>query len=222
MAFALTRSPLFQGITPQEAQSVLHCLQASPRSLGKEEYLFREGEVVSWAGLVLEGRLQLVREDLWGNRRLLRTVEPGELFGESYACAPGAPSLVSAQAVLPSRVLLLDIAHLLTTCSSACPFHTRLIRNLLTILAEKNLFLTQKLEHLTQRTTREKVLSYLETLSRQQHSLSVTIPYNRQQLADYLSVERSALSAELSRMAAEGLLDYRKNQFTLRGRPAGH
>lgn len=215
MTLSLPPSPLFEGMSPQETQSVLQCLQAAPRKVAKDEYLFWEGEALSWAGLVLEGRIQLIREDLWGNRRLLRTVEPGELFGESYACAPEALSMVSAQAVMPSRILTLDITHLLTTCSSACPFHTRLIRNLLTILSEKNLFLTQKLEHLTQRTTREKVLSYLQALSRQQHSLTVTVPYNRQQLADYLSVERSALSAELSRMAGEGLLDYRKNIFTL-------
>ena len=215
MTLSLPPSPLFEGMSPQETQSVLQCLQAAPRKVAKDEYLFWEGEALSWAGLVLEGRIQLIREDLWGNRRLLRTVEPGELFGESYACAPEALSMVSAQAVVPSRILTLDITHLLTTCSSACPFHARLIRNLLSALAESNLRLARKIESTSPRTIREKLLSYFSSQARLARSSAFTIPFTRQQLAEYLSVDRSAMTVELYRLKEEGVISFDKRDFRL-------
>ena len=143
----------------------------------------------------------------------------GEVFGESYACLPEEAIPIRAVAAEPAEVLLLEVRRVLTTCPSACAFHARLIRNLLEVLAVKNLTMNEKLIHLTQRTTRDKLLSYLSACSARAGEPEFEIPYNRQQLADYLSVDRSAMSAELSRLRAQGILVCKKNRFRLLGRP---
>jgi CRP-like cAMP-binding protein len=144
-------------------------------------------------------------------------VELGGLFGEAFACA-GAENLpVGVMAAEESEILLMNHERMLTSCPSACAFHTALIRNLTRILAEKNVILTQKLEHVTRRTTREKLLSYLSARAKLAKGNVFDIPFSRQELADYLSVERSAMSAELSRMRNEGLLRYKRNHFELCG-----
>ena len=111
--------------------------------------------------------------------------------------------------------MFMDVSRVLTVCGSACAFHARLMRNLLAVLAEKNLQFSEKLTYMTQRSTRQKLLSYLSAESLRRGAREFEIPFNRQQLADYLSVDRSALSGELSKLRGEGLLDYRKNKFTL-------
>lgn len=207
---------LFRGINEQEMAAMLACLQARERSYARGAYIYREGETISAAGLVLSGEVHVEQTDVWGNTNLLADVGPGGLFAEAYACLPDTPSMVNVVAVQRSAILFLDTARLLTSCSSACLFHERLIRNLLAVLAGKNLELTRKISHTAPRSIRERVMAYLsfESVSRGQYQF--VIPFSRQQLADYLRVDRSALSNELSKMRREGLIDYRKNWFSLR------
>lgn len=211
----LKHSLLFQGMEEPDIASMLQCLSAAPRSFQKNEYIFHTGDRIRQMGLILSGRVSIEKEDIWGNRRILAAPEAGSLFGESYACQKEEPLTVSVRADCSCTILFLDVNKVLSTCSNACPFHTRLIRNLLYILAGKNLFLTRKIDHITQKTIREKILSYLDYQSGLQGARSFDIPFSRQQMADYLSADRSALSAELSRMQADGLIRYQKNHFEI-------
>ena len=167
-------------------------------------------------GIVLSGLLHIVRDDYWGNRDIVSPVEPGELFAEAFVCGGAKKLPVSVIAVEPSEVMRFDFNRITRTCSSACVFHTRLIQNMISTLARKNIQLMEKIECLAQRSTRSKVLSYLSAVAKRQKSGDVEIPFNRQELADYLSVDRSALSAELCRMRDEGLLAFQKNKFCIK------
>ncbi len=213
---ALKRSRLFSGIGKEEIESMLTCLSAEKQSYKKGEYVLHFGDSVSAVGVVTSGSVDVIQEDYWGNRNLVAEILPGQTFAESYACAENVPLGVSVQAAQDAEVLLMNLQGLLTTCSSACAFHARLIRNLVSLLASKNLLMNEKLTYLTQRSTREKLLAYLSSESMRLHAPDFSIPFNRQQLADYLSVDRSAMSNELSKMQKEGVLEYRKNHFLLR------
>ncbi|MDD3394638.1 MAG: Crp/Fnr family transcriptional regulator [Anaerotignum sp.] len=212
----LKKSPLFSGIQTDEIQSMLTCLSVIEKKYEKNELIFRHGETVDTMGLVLSGCVHIMKEDFWGNRTILSEVTPSQMFGEAFACAHNQDLTVSVLSVEPTTVLFLDIKQILNTCSSACIFHTRLIRNLLSVLAEKNIMLTRKIDHISKRTTREKLLSYLSAESLKAGSPSFQIPFNRQQLADYLAVDRSAMSLELSKLQKEAFLTYQKNLFHLK------
>lgn len=211
----ISRSVLFQNISPADTESVLRCLSAVQKQYKKGEIIFRAGEKARAMGLVISGSVDIVRDDLWGNRQILGTAKSGELFGESYACMPGEIFMITAQASEDSEILFLEVGKILTACSPACEFHSRLIHNLLYVLAEKNLALTRKIDHMGQRNIREKVMSYLSFQAEKQNCRSFLIPFNRQQLADYLAVDRSALSAELSRMQKDGIIKFEKNRFKI-------
>lgn len=208
-------SRLFRDIDDGEIEAMLACLSVSSREYAKNEFILRAGERSSSFGLVLAGAVHIIKEDFLGNRNIIAEATPGEIFAESYACVPGAPLGVSAAAAERSEVMFMDVSRVLTVCGSACAFHARLMRNLLAVLAEKNLQFSEKLTYMTQRSTRQKLLAYLSAESLRRGAREFEIPFNRQQLADYLSVDRSALSGELSKLRGEGLLDYRKNKFTL-------
>lgn len=211
----ISRSPLFAGISPGELPILLKCLSVKIRRYGKNEFIFNHGDRVSFIGLVLDGAVLIIRENYWGSRSILSQLGPADLFAEAFSCA-GVPTLeVSALASQPCRILLMDYKRVITTCPSSCAFHTQLVQNMIRILAMKNIMLTQKIGHITMRSTREKVLSYLSASALEAGSGQFTIPFNRQELADYLSVDRSALSAELSKMKEEGILSYHKNRFEL-------
>lgn len=209
------QSKLFKGIGEQEAVSMLSCLGAYQRSYQKGDCVFRKGERITAVALLLDGAVHIRKEDYWGNLSILNEISAGEVFGETYACLEVGEMLNNAVAVKNSQVLFLDVKRVLTTCSSACQFHGKLIQNLLSVLALKNKMLTQKLEHMSQRTTREKLLSYLSEQSLREGRPSFDIPFNRQQLADFLSVDRSAMSNELCRMRDEGILEFDRNHFVL-------
>ena len=211
----LSRARLFAGVAPEDLVSVLTCLEAKPSRYEKGEYILRAGEAVESLALLAAGAAFILQEDFWGNRNLLSAIEPGQCFAEAFACAPGSVSTVSVVAQAESAVLWLNVRRLLGLCPSACRHHSAILQNLLADLAVKNLRLNEKVSHLSQRTTRARLLSYLSAEAQRQGAPDFDIPFSRQQLADYLSVERSGLSAELSRMQAEGLLTFRKNHFTL-------
>lgn len=212
----LKNSKLFQGIAKEEILDMLQCLSASKRSYQKGECVFCRGERITSVAMLLEGCIHIQKEDYWGNLSILSEIAPGDLFGEVYACLDDEEMQNNAVAVRESQVLFLDVKRILTMCPSACPFHERLIRNLLSVMAAKNKTLAQKLEHMSQRTMREKLLSYLSEQSLRVGSPSFDIPFNRQQLADFLSVDRSAMSSALCKMRDEGILDFDKNHFELK------
>lgn len=195
---------------------MLHCLEVRPETFQKDEYILRAGDRVEAFGLVITGKVLIIQEDFWGNRNILAAVGAGHCFAETFACSPGAVLNVSVMAQTNVQVLFLSVKRILTTCPSTCSHHSRMIRNLLSELAEKNLRLNEKITHLGQRSRRAKILSYLSAEAQRHGSAEFDIAFSRQQLADYLSVDRSGLSMELSRMQEEGLLEYRKNHFVLK------
>ena len=216
MLSVLRTSGIFSGISEEETEKMLHCLGVRPETFQKDEYILREGDRVEAFGLVITGKVMIIQEDFWGNRNILAAVGEGQCFAETFACSPGAVLNVSVMAQTNVQVLFLNVKRILTTCPSTCSHHSRMIRNLLSELAEKNLRLNEKITHLGQRSRRAKILSYLSAEAQRHGSAEFDIAFSRQQLADYLSVDRSGLSMELSRMQEEGLLEYRKNHFVLK------
>ena len=213
--FILKSCPFFSGMTEQEILSILHCMDARIVKKVRNEYIFRSGESTESMGLVLQGAVLVIQEDLWGHRNILAKVLPGDFFAESYAATPGSVLNVSVVANEDAEILMLNVNRLLTVCHTACTHHTHLIRNLVSVLAGKVLAWDSKITHISKRSTREKLLSYLSAESIRQGKLSFDIPYDRQQLADYLSVERAAMSVELSKLKKEGILDTERNHFVL-------
>lgn len=214
MLEAIGGSALFEGMSPEEIDAVLHCVKAQKRSYAKNQTIIHQGTVASRMGLILSGGVRLEKQDRWGNRSILASLDPGQAFGEVYACLPGQPYDVNVVASQPATVLMMDMRRLSTPCSSACAFHIRLIQNVLRAMARRTRMLTRKLDHVSKRTTRGKLLSYLSDQAAGASGARFAIPFNRQELADYLGVDRSAMCAELSRMRKEGVIDYRKNEFS--------
>ena len=215
----LCQSALFQGIGEDEARAMLGCIGARTKAYAEGTAILRPGERVFDVGVVLEGAVRMERVDYWGNRAIIGFAEPGQTFGEAYACAGNAAADVGAVAAQDCSVLLLDARRIAESCPSACPFHARLARNLMAALAQRAIALTRKIDHLSRRTTRAKLLAYLSDQAEQAGSSAFSIPFDRQELADYLSVDRSAMCAELSRMRRDGLVDFRRSRFVLKGVP---
>lgn len=212
----LARTPLFTGLRREELESMLACLSARIIQLEKGAPVCLEGDAANHVGIVLLGAVQVVREDYYGNRSVLTVAEPGELFAEVFACAGLETMPVSVLALKHSRIMLLDCKKVLTVCSNACPFHTRLVNNLLRVVAQKNLALNQKIHFMSRRTTREKVMAYLLEQAKRHGSDRFTIPFDRQALADYLGVERSAMSTEISKLKQAGFLDCKGSWFHIK------
>ena len=212
----LHMAALFSGISDEKLAVMLSCLEARIDTFPKGARLLRAGDTVEEVGLVLAGSALVVQEDIWGNRSILSKLGPRQTFAEVFACAPGAVLNVSVEAESAVTVMFLRVKRVLSVCPSACTHHARIIRNLLGELAEKNLRLNEKLTHMGQRTTRAKLMSYFSTEAQRRGSYEFDIPFSRQQLADYLGVERSGLSLELGKMRNEGLLDFHKSHFILK------
>lgn len=211
----LVECPLFDGIAPGDITGMMGCLGAKLAKTKKGEFIFREGDSTVHVGIVLMGSVDLIREDFYGNRSIVTSVGQRQLFGESYAFAESAELPVSVVAKEDSVLLLLDSRRITTCCSNACAFHNQVIFNLLRLVATKNLLLHQKIDVTSKRSTREKLMTYLLMQAKQQGSNTVTIPYDRQALADYLDVDRSGLSAEIGKLRREGVLESEKNRFHL-------
>ena len=211
----LAACPLFAGVTPREAEKMLACLGGVRRTYSDAETILREGEPARALGIVLSGRADITRTDFGGARSVIGAAGPGELFAEAFAFAGAGPLPVDVTAAGATEVLLLDAAKLVHTCSNACEFHNTLVRNLLRIMAEKNLQMNRKIRITSRRTTREKLLAYLRSEASRAGSASFAIPFDRQELADYLEVDRSGLSAQIGELRREGVLRCEKNRFTL-------
>lgn len=211
----LQACPLFAGISREELGALLDCLGAQKVVAKKGQQILSEGDPARYVGIVLNGCVQIEKVDFYGNRSILTQAGAGELFAESFACAHAAEMPVSAVAIEDSCVMLIDCQRITTGCANACGFHSRLIANLLRIVAARNLQLSQKIEITGKRTTREKLLAYLVGQAKNHGTNSFTIPFDRQSLADYLQVERSAMAAEISKLRKEGILESKKNYFRL-------
>lgn len=212
----LLRSDLFQGTLETEAKTMLHCLGSSSRQYEKGQTIYQMGQHVEHIGLVLSGSVNVEHDGICGNKSILGHVEAGQIFAETYACIPSEPLMVSVIACEKTQVLFLNAARIVTTCPNSCAHHNKLIQNLLQIAAQKNLGLSRRILHTASKSIRGRLLSYLSEQVVRQGGNQFTIPFNRQQLADYLEVDRSALSNELSKMQREGMLTYHRNSFSLR------
>lgn len=211
----LKKSKLFSGVRDDEISSMLSCLGANFREYKKGEFVLRQGESLSSILVLAEGNLHIQNDDYWGNRSILGEISPGEMFGEAFVTSESETLLNDVAAVTDSAVVSFDVKRVLTTCSSACRFHTIVVQNLFCEISEKNRKLVRKLGYMSKRTTREKLISYLSEQAKKQNSASFSIPFNRQQLADFLSVDRSAMSNELCKMRDDGLILFERNRFTL-------
>lgn len=212
----LKRTQMFAGVGEEEIVSMLSCLGAKLYTYKKGDYVLQQGEHLSNITVLAEGDLHIQRDDYWGNRSILGQIAVGEMFGEAYV-APGSGALLyDVVAVEDSAVIFFDVNRIITPCSSVCRFHAVVVQNMFFAICEKNRKLVQKIGHISQRSTREKLISYLSEQAKRHNRSQFTIPFNRQQLADFLSVDRSAMSNELCKMRDEGLLEFDKNQFKLR------
>lgn len=212
----LQSSKLFSDISKKELTAILSCLEAKKVDFPKEAFVLRAGESIKSVGLVLSGSVMIIQEDIWGNRNILSKAEPGQTFAAAFACAPNSRLNVSVISETTVTVMFFNVKRILNVCPSACAHHSQLIRNLLSELAEKNLRFGEKLTHIGQRSTRAKIMSYLSAEAQRLGKYEFDIPFSRQQLADYLAVERSGLSSELGKMRGEGLLDFHKSHFILK------
>ena len=211
----LQKVDLFKGISDENILIMLNCLNAQKRQYNKRQAIFIAGENAISVGIVLTGNVHIVKEDILGNRTILSDAKEGDLFCESFSCAQAEKLPVTVVAATDSIILMINYRRIITTCSSVCKFHSKLIENMLEILAYKNISLNRKVDYLSKRTTREKLIEFLSYHQEQENSDVFTIPFNRQELADYLCVDRSAMSNELGKMRDEGLIKFEKSRFEL-------
>lgn len=207
--------PLFAGIDTQDIPFLLKRLSATVREYDKGEMIFIAGQPAKHVGIVCTGGVHVLTEDFIGNRSILAALTDGELFGEAFACAGTKRLPVSVMAVSKSTIMLIDYRKIISTCPPSCKFHNKLIENMLGIVAANNVALSQKVDIISKRTTREKLTAYLSAQAVRAQSNTFTIPFDRQALADFLCVERSAMSAEISKMQREGLIRTNRSTFEL-------
>ncbi len=212
----LKTTPIFKGLDENEIESVLKSLKSRLVKYSKDEVIFETGSVIKEMALLLSGSIHITKLDYLGNLNIIAVIKPGDLFGESYAISKGEKLGVTALSETDSELLMIDVSSIYSEKSLGVPGFTKFSMNLMNILAHKNIIMSKKLDHLTKRSLREKIMSYLSEISIKENSLQFKIPLNRQQMADYLCVDRSALSRELMKLKAEGNLDYHKNIFTLK------
>lgn len=206
---------MFGTISENDLEHMLDCLNAKLYAYKKGSTILLTDDDISGVGVILSGNIQVIKEDFLGNRTILTELSDGDIFGETFACAGITKSPVTVLAVSGSEVLFIDYKKIVTTCSSACVFHTRLIENMLNLIANKNLMLNQKIDFISKRTIREKLMSYFAVQMERAKSNRFSISFTRHELADYLCVDRSSMSRELCKMRDEGLLTFKGNQFEI-------
>lgn len=211
----LRKCPLFNQIEDDNLIALLGCLGAKIESFDKKYTIFAEGTPAKYIGIMLSGSAQIARMDYYGNRSILSGIEPSEIFAEAFACAEVRSLPVTVTANEPCEVMLIDCNHILHTCTNNCGFHQQLIFNLMKDLASKMIMFQQKIEVTSKRSTREKLMAYLTLQARKTNSESFDISFDRQELADYLEVDRSGLSAEISKLRREGVIENHRNHFVL-------
>ena len=208
-------SPLFDGILPEDRKTMLSCIGYHIGTFRKGEVIAFEEEHIKHVGIVISGAVDMVKEDIWGNKTMLLRTRKNELFGETFACGSDNLSVVTFLVSEDAQVLFLPFDRVMHSCTMACVFHHRLIENMVRIIADKNRDLMRKVEVVSKRTIREKVLTYLSIQAQIQASRYFQIPLGRVELAEYLCVDRSALTRELAKMKEDGLIDYHRNDFRM-------
>ena len=208
-------SPLFDGIRPEDRKAMLGCIGYHIGSFRKGDIVAFEEENIKHIGILLSGAVDMIKEDLWGNKTMLVRMGKDELFGETFACGEDNLSVVTFMASEDAKILFIPFDRVMHSCTMACVFHHRLIENMVHIIAGKNRDLMRKVEVVSKRTIREKLLTYLSIQAQIQESHYFEIPLGRVELAEYLCVDRSALTRELAKMKDEGLIDYDKNCFRI-------
>ena len=208
-------SPLFKGIQPKDMEAMLGCIGYHIGTFRKGDIVAFEDENIRHIGILLSGSVDMVKEDLWGNKTMLVRMRRDELFGETFACGEDNLSVVTFVVSEDARILFLPFDRVMHSCTMACVFHHRLIENMVHIIAGKNRDLMRKVEVISRRTLREKILAYLSIRAQLQESRYFEIPLGRVELAEYLCADRSALTRELVKMKSEGLIDYDKNCFRI-------
>ena len=206
---------LFSGMKLDEANRMLECLGAHVISRDKGASIFIEGSHATRFGVVMSGSLVVVKDGLDGKRSIIKRMCEKELVAAAQAFSGAKTMRVRVEADAPCKVLILNAERVGAPCCNACAFHVRLVRNVMRILAAKTLELNAKIEILSHRTTEERLLAYLRSFADKCGRSEFDIPFDRQQLADFLCVERSALSAEISRLVRKGVFASRKNHFLL-------
>lgn len=215
MKILLSETKLFRGIDKSEIWHILECLGAVEKSFARGEYIMREGDTTDSLGLVLSGSVVMEYSDAWGQNSLIGSARPGEVFAESYACIPGERLMISVRAAEDAEILLLSVARLLDGGCGACRKNPTLLRNLLTVCAGRSLALSHRIVHTSPKTIRARLMSYFSECAKRSGGGAFVVPYNRQQLADYLSVDRSTMCSELTRMRRCGMISFEKNRFEI-------
>lgn len=208
-------SPLFAGISPEDRGAMFGCIGYHIGTFRKGEIVAIEEENVKHIGIVLSGAVDMVKEDLWGNKTMLLRISKNDIFGETFACGSDTLSVVTFLVSEDARILFLPFNRVMHSCTMACQFHHRLIENMVRVIADKNRDLMRKVEVVSKRSIREKLLAYLSIQSQIQQTRYFEIPLGRVELAEYLCVDRSALSRELAKMKEDGLIDYDRNCFRM-------
>ena len=211
----LMMSPLFQGIDEKDMDGMLTCLGAIEKKYRKNDVILLAGEKASSVGMMVEGTAQITREDADGNRAILSELGKADLFAEAYAAANSSEVPITVIATSDCRVVWIPFYKLAVGCSNACVFHQALIQNMMKVIAEKNILMNEKMRLLSCKTTKEKLLTYLSDYSVRVGKNRFKIPFSRNELADFLSVDRSAMSRELGKLRDEGYLKFNKNEFEL-------
>ncbi len=211
----LKKCALFQNIEEEKLLTMLTCLGAQVISFDKKYTVLTEGKPAKYIGIVLTGSVQIIQIDYFGNRSILSNILPSEVFNEAFACAEVESVPVTVIANEPSEIMLINSDHILHTCSNNCGFHQQLIFNLMKDLAQKTIQFHQRIEITSKRTTREKLMAYLLSEAQRHNSADFDIPFDRQELADYLEVDRSGLSAEIGKLQKEGILESHRKHFRL-------
>ena len=209
----LKQVAIFQNVSEKNILSMLKCLEAYEQVYTKNDILLLAGDKVSSVGIIVDGSAQIVKEDIMGNRNIVSEISIADMFGEAFACANVAKSPVTVLTTTGCKVMYIRFNRIVTTCSSSCGFHTKLISNMLSLIAQKNIFLNNKIDILSQRSTREKLMAYFSMQMQKTGTNKFRIPFSRDELADFLCVNRSALSRELSNMKQENILDFDRNEF---------
>ncbi len=212
----LKESTLFQGVDESEISEMAKCMGAYKVKYAEGEFLFRRGDRIDWIGIVLEGKVESVKEDWWGNRTVMAEYQKGQQICCEYACSPGENIDVSMIAVTQCEVMLFNIGKVANVCPTSCEFHQKLVKNLMMTLARDSISLNMRLDEMSKRSTRDKICAFLSDQARRAGSNDFFIPYNRQEMADRLGVERSAMSGELGRMQRDGIIEFEKNHFILK------
>jgi len=210
----VTNNMLWDGIEYGEFEKIFGCIEAKTESYKKGDIILLSGDTVKSIGIILSGSVNVIKEDADGNITILTELTAPELFAEVFACAGIDHSPVTVQASEDSKVMFINFQKIIAACSHTCNFHTKLIENMLKLIAKKTLMLNQKIEILSKRTTREKLLAFFD-MQRGGTAKKFTIPYDREELAQYLCVERSAMSKELCKMRDDGLIKFKKNKFEI-------